>query len=112
MSVPDYVEMGREMAENRDEHLVGAANRGVKCREELERAEKYKQWLQELLNKAVDIIANREIERDKWKASAAAAECKLAAVITECSLYPKHPLVHREKILALAQSEQPQEQAK
>lgn len=31
MSEPDYVEMGREMAENRDAHLVDAANRGLKC---------------------------------------------------------------------------------
>lgn len=35
----EWQEIGREMAENRDEHLVGAANRGVKCREELGAAE-------------------------------------------------------------------------
>jgi Lar family restriction alleviation protein len=36
------------------------------------------------------------------------AERKLAAVIAECSLYEKYPLVHREKILALVLDEQPQ----
>jgi hypothetical protein len=38
--IPDYREIGREMAANRDANLVHAANRGVKCSEQLEAAHK------------------------------------------------------------------------